>query len=464
MAVEPEPRRLPIGALTALVPVAEAFPVAFAEKERVTSVGGIFFQEGKRMVLLGEGSNGNLHTQYLDTPEGFTLASIVEGRGRFLDLGRYHEVLVAQVGIADQSIRAHHSVRTMPSVSLRLEYTDAETQEQGIYVTDEETVLRVFAGEAGGIALFEGMGRPEEVALVLDREHEGARVAVAFIMHPKESDLIDSVVGFSDFLRLLNEQFTAQSQFALQSQVLSELERENQRGILVFDSSVREQLYTAIVIANARLAHRTGQERYRTFLREHFSGMGRGLRLFGNPGRDQRMRQVNQAIDALILGNTVHKDVSRSSVEVVFDGKKIFYELRQVMESKTALQVLDAEFMSNLGYDEDSFGIDTTRMRDFIKRFLLFISRASYSEHLRDAEAMLATVMNTPFAGSAVVDYDLLTSNGEKGPQLIFYNNPGDTMSSPSRRFNSNPARGQVLITELLHLLNERKSAFSQRG
>lgn len=459
MAVEPEPRRLPIGALTALIPTTEAFPVVFAEQERVTPVGGIFFRDDKRMVFLGEGSSGSLHAQYIDTPEGFTLASVVEGRGRFLDLGRYHDVIVAQVGIADQSIRAHHSVREMPSVSLRFEYKDPETQGEGVYITDETTILRVFTGELGGIALFEGAGRPEEVALILDREHNGQKVAVAFFMHPRESDLIDSVVGFSEFLRLLNEQFTTQSQIPLQLQVAEALEKDKRRGILVFDSPVRERLYAAIVFANARLAHRTGQENYLKFLREHFPSMGRGLRLFGNPRRNQRMRQVDEAINALIIGGQVQTSVTESSSKVEFSGERIYSELIRALESENARELLNGVFRASPGsYITEEFGLDTRCMRAFVKELLGFIYAAKTPAEFRDIEAILATLRNTPFANVGVVDYEFLYS-AEIGsaPQLIFYNNPGDTMSSPSRRLNPDQVGAWILINQLVSLLKENR-------
>lgn len=470
MAVEPEPRRLPIGALTALIPTTEAFPVVFAEQERVTPVGGIFFRDDKRMVFLGEGSSGSLHAQYIDTPEGFTLASVVEGRGRFLDLGRYHDVIVAQVGIADQSIRAHHSVREMPSVSLRFEYKDPETQGEGVYITDETTILRVFTGELGGIALFEGAGRPEEVALILDREHNGQKVAVAFFMHPRESDLIDSVVGFSEFLRLLNEQFTTQSQIPLQAQVLKELEADKKRGVLVFDSLVREQLYTAIILANARLAHRTGQENYLKFLREHFPGMGRGLRLFGNPRRDQRMKQVDEAINALILGTPAQTNVVESAPHAEkFGGKAAYDRLWQAFETQLARELFTRRFTEDATVDSrikkdfrDYYGTDNMYMRGHIIDLIRFIFDSQTDEKsLRDAEAMLTMAYHTPFAGEAIVDYSLLFPHRPGGPELLYYNNPGDDVHTPTRRLNPRPVRAEILLDEIKGLLGERKTSIT---
>ncbi len=293
-------------------------------EERAHAIGAILFADKTRLAVIqsataiatpsvgvgGETYVDQLRVQYYDTPDDFHQSLFVEGAGRILQLDTYHNLQIAQVGLNNVQITSHPSLRERASVNMRISFIDPATHSDVTVNVDEKSVLRVFTGEEGGIAIFEGMDKPEETALVIDHVYDQKKYGSVFFFHPTEQtmDGFTSVVGLQQFLYSLNQTLRTQASTPFQEKVLTALEKDFQRGLLPFNSSVRQELFTTIVIAHARLAEQTGDRRYSDSLARHLPGLRSGIfadltRIFDT--QQSRQRLVNTTVDNIIFGSRI---------------------------------------------------------------------------------------------------------------------------------------------------------------
>ncbi|MDP3974197.1 MAG: hypothetical protein Q8P92_05200 [Candidatus Daviesbacteria bacterium] len=290
------------------------------KREGISPVGIILYADKSKMVLIGSRTNekfkGALVCSYQDTPEGFDPSLVIDGKNRIIDLSDYHELKVAQVTFGGADINTYRSIRTLPSVIVRMHTQNPMTNQEEIVNVDEEELLRIFTGEAGGIAVFSGASLTEENALVVDKDTQDKKSGLVFFMHPDTDPTtgFDSVAGLYSFLRNLNKEFIDTPRYPLQAQSLHAFDFGLKDGLYDFGGiEVREELFRTQVIANTRLAARLHQPRYQEFLNSHLpdvntpawaSFVRRILMIIGIKDTDFK-QLANRSIDRLILGEDV---------------------------------------------------------------------------------------------------------------------------------------------------------------
>lgn len=257
------------------------------EHPKLTLIGGIFFDQGRKIVLIGRNGKNNLDFVFADTPTNFDVQHIIEGSKRIVDLRDYDEIMAAQIQMVSASaitIGTFPSFHEAPYVRVKLEYTDPTTQEKIPYIADEDEILRVFTGEQGGLAILDRtfVGKEdvtEDIALVLERKVANRKEGFVFFFHPEEGEEwgAHSFVGLEKFLERLNDNFSLHADQPLQKQALETLDREIKSGRLTFKSKTHEQIFRTQVIANARLAAKTKDPKYAHFLDTHLPSLRFGL-------------------------------------------------------------------------------------------------------------------------------------------------------------------------------------------
>ncbi|EKD85012.1 MAG: hypothetical protein ACD_38C00106G0001 [uncultured bacterium] len=301
----------------------EKLPAETEEKGTITPVGIILYAGKNKMVMIGSRTDGEfkqaLACSYRDTPEGFDPNQVFDGKSRVLDLSNYEQLQVEQVSFAAVHMATFRSIRSLPSVNIRIPTINTLNSNKGIVNVDELEVLRFFAGETdGGIAVFSGANLPEDNALVLGRNTNGGKCGIALFMYPDINpvtalDIFDSVTGLYSFVKELNKELSA-SRIPLQIQSLAAYDRGLKNGIFNFEGvDVREEIFRTQIIANARLhaaSLKSHQSQYMEFLHTHLPDLGtqnlaRRFRTFLMKDYKNLQALADESIDRLILGGQV---------------------------------------------------------------------------------------------------------------------------------------------------------------
>lgn len=442
-------------------------------KERGQSIGAILYDSKRKLVLIqssltiqtpATGENrfeDRLRLHYANTPEDFQPGRFIEGAGRILTLDEFSSLQVAQVDLNNVKLTSFPSLRTRPSVSLGISFIDPATHADVTVTMDEESLLRVFTGEQGGIAIFEGMNLPEETALVLEHQRDQNKDGFALFFHPTENTTegLTSVTGLQQFLSSVNETFKSKAPTPLQERVLAALAIDTARGLVQFDSPIRQELFTSIVIALARLAEKTGDRKYSDSLTHHLHSLrsGPSAILKGVFETEQsRKKKVNTTLDNIIFGSrapVVRVETPRKKVELRRDG--IFKHLQT-----DKARLLRAE-VENYIYNDNPVS------RTYLNGLVDMIYDAKTIDNLHDVNVLLGEFIygsdyysnlghTYMYVSSAKVDYELRTlqqsRNGRYG-KYIFFRDEAQTKTEMRHKRN-----GKDLIDEIRQLYDERRA------
>ncbi len=363
-------------------------------------IGAILYQSGEKIMLLGENDHGNLVTSAAQTPNSFDKNRLFGWKGRLQDLSHLDEIQVSQVQLDAINVQTHRSIRTQPSVSVKIPYVNPQTTKQELFITDEEALLKVFTGENGGLAIFEGASRPEEIALVMEQQATDKRFGLIFFLHPEESDLgIDSVTGLYTFLQDINGQFNSQSNFTLQLKALDELEKQISTGRMKFTSEVREELFRTQIIAYSRLGERTKDPKYQKYLNVLLPGIneqGAISKLLGRLGINITTLPEDsifeQSVNKMILGGVERREDSNDPVA---QEEKEIWETLHSPDLADLRESLGEFFGANNNGSNDAMDLYTRKLAkklvhakepevfDDLRRLLLEIKSTKYSEASR---------------------------------------------------------------------------------
>jgi hypothetical protein len=478
-ASAPIPKELTIASFNPLANAVSRLPEELRDQVNFTPIGGIFYRRNTRMIILGEAmeTKGIDDLSYLramdgEVPEGFGPDSLIEGRQRFLELPHYDDILVAQVQLNGESVGVFESLRGRPSVSVRLEYRNPITAETGVYTTNEETILGVFAGRHGGIGILEGENRPEEICLLIDKEVEGRKVGLGFFIHPAESQIgIDSVHGFSSLLEGFLEKLQSGTSTPLLDKVFSQFDHLMKLGRFKFDNEVRERLFRMKMAANIRLLEASGDRKvqnFQTLYPQIIMDYGKVFWVLPEPKylHEEGTKVINGMIDDLILPK---KEEPKPAAVQTREADPHLYT--QQLRTRFGQMVRgiggapeDSRFQIGnqvYGYEElnaSEFGEDSIKMRHYLSRLAAMIQVASEDGHFRDIEVMLVELSRSSFVKCSF-DYEIDLSNWTD--KIVFFNPVGTTSSA---RLNPNSRYGTDLIKDLTQIYEDRRDGVEDLG
>ena len=326
-------------------------------------IGGVSFNEGKSFLALGSDMLGKVVVGRVELQEPVNPDQLEEGSERLLDLSDFKDVAVIQTGFTEMDVRAHRSIRTSPSMGIRLNVENRETEQTGPHLIGEEKILNLFTGEAGGIAVFSGYDLPEDNALVFEKGSDEDKNAEILFVRPSgnEAAIGDSVEGLYLLIGKLNEEFQDRAPMPLQTKALKELENVEQYGEVDFHGSdVRAEIYKAHVIALARQAEKTHDPKYKWQLKAELPMLEAGAiqKMFGT-----RTPPVPGTADAAIDG-LIKSKITAEKPTVGFED-----ELNLTPKDTSIYQGLDLEWSKDIWREfasERYYRSDNEQSRDFV--------------------------------------------------------------------------------------------------
>lgn len=344
-------------------------------------VGGIIYRENRRLIALGDNGVGCLVAKAVDLPEDFDPDNLVGIHNRLLRLNNFEEVAVGQVNLAQVSLNTFESLDESPAVHGRICFQDLLREQDETFSFEEEEILRLLAGETGGIAQFKGDGLPEDIAMVMERVGAEKRFGWVFFFHPKEASAygMTSVKGAREFFQELNSQFIIQGSTSLQARSIRDLDRNIREGYICIDADARLELFKAQIIANARLAGRTGEKIYTDFLQKHLAP---SASYFMKVGELLRMSQrwdysttASDAVDRLIFGK--HSKISEVTQKQIEAPKSIFKQLK-------------TDYALAIRHDVEAYyGDEVPEMFVYLDQLAKWVFSARDAFEFRDIKALL---------------------------------------------------------------------------
>ena len=340
------------------------------DNKNISPIGIILYANKSRLLFIGsredEQMKGTIVCTHQDTPEGFDPIQIFDGKGRIIDLSEYEDLRPFQVQMGRVDIDSYRSIRTLPSITVRIHTKDPIRHIEEKVNIDETELLPIFTAETGGIAVFSGASLPEENAILVEKNNGERKTGLLFFMYPDTDALepFDSVAGFYSFLQALNKEFIGVPGYPLQNQTLREFDAALSDGALKFGGiETRQEIFRTEVIANVRLAARLREPRYERFLDTFLPLRNKpAIALFarrilmrmGFKGQDKN-HMASLAIDRLILGDESHRIQLIGEEEKISEERNIFLEL-QTSRARDILQKAgNLEEVESYERDKDFF-------------------------------------------------------------------------------------------------------------
>lgn len=459
MAASPEPEgRLAVSLANIIFPGMEANIV---DPVMPKPVGGIVYDARRKMVMLGEvreemlgeEDKGLLIARHLDVHPNWDISKALKRSQRLQELSLFPELFVAQVGLADIRIKTYDSATAHPSIAIEIPHRDPVNGGSTMLPLEEDDFLNLFTQRRGGLLVFKGASLSEENALVIDKRNKGVDQGMILFFHPEENPSgINSKYGLTEFLRRLNGEFMDHAGNAIQDKAIEALKRRVDRKELVFGNSpVRKELFTAMVIAHARISYKTGDPRSQNFLESHLYPSP-ATRLFTYVTNRSPFKDPNEPLDQLIIGNPGNP-FTRENQQFVSKLERYQQERIQNERAEADLQVLLSSLKTeqarqlriNVGNDH---GSDNGKMRDFLRNLAYMAQRTENLDRLNDVLLLLEEASETGFA--------LQWMNGSVGGDHIgiyFQGKPGSF-----DRTNPYSHSGLELITGLSTTVSGKKN------
>lgn len=382
---------------------------------KIIPIGAVLFDDRKRLVLLGVGTDDDLRTHFLDTPECLSEDLFLNAGKRIQDLSNFKKLNIYQVDLAKSTITTAQSIRNRPSVFLKLPVVRPTDNIEDDFVAEEDEVVDLFTGQKGGILVFSGGGNPyENNALFFERKNGNLPSGDLLFFQPKESDSgINSLIGFHQFLQSLNDQFnnTASS---LQIEAVAALEKSIENKTLNFDSNnVRGELFKTMVIVQVIDYERAPKSEILERLKQHLPEFRKSFwnRLF--PFSESKIAQVksfvNEAIEHLIyqpktggdeekLKNEM-KNIETSSNEFIVTSRGTSFNKEIVgnaREINNYLQTVMGRTL-RLSIPNMYYGVDKEPMKKYLDLLVDFAKNASSSFEFDDSETLILEVLETNY-------------------------------------------------------------------
>lgn len=367
-----------------------------AEDVPVSVVGEILFAGGKKLARAGVDGLGSLSYRLLANPNLDELG-IDRNSRRFLDLSKYDNVRIVKVGLGSITLGRQETVLSQDeSIWARLTIMDPGLEKEEYCYIDEISLLKMIVGEEGGLAVFHGEGKPEEIALVIRRPNNQALVA---FLRPEDRSInarpqlgLKSVQGVADFFNLFYRDYQElRRDTPLIREVITETERAIRKGKIDETSQWRLAILKAQLVAHARLAVVSGEEEHLDFLLAYFPDLG--LSTGQKVARALGIKRVRPQLD---LGQG-------EGLVVGFDREKtpVEEEKKRAIPLKTQkCKVLYDHYHDDLGQE---FGDgENNRVFEAMGQYLLSIIRfinesTNDLDTLTDLGKMLAEIAKTPY-------------------------------------------------------------------
>lgn len=357
------------------------------EDLKITPVGMIVFAEKTKAVALGATYEGSLLTSYLELPQEVNWERIMGRTGRILNLDHLHDISIGQLDMAGVSIGTFPSIRGSSSVAIHINYTNVPDQEKKVHILDEEEMLAVLTGRAGGITIFDGAGLPEDNALLFEKEVAGQNLGWLFFFRPEDGNNwgADSVSGLWSFFKSLNQEFIENVPDPTQKEALSVLARDIRMGGLKFKSDVREELFRSQVIAHARMFERTEGREYLDFLKRNLVSFRLDLWELLVLSAGFELRKYLDFVELPDKSSTVEASVSRL---ILTDRLK--HESLEEEEGLGIYKLLQTEKARRIRKAaEDDYGDNKPSMRTYLNELAFYVMEARTKEEFEDIETLL---------------------------------------------------------------------------
>lgn len=246
----------------------------------------------------------------------------VEGRVRRLD--NFEELEVRQVQLSRGIPVAHKSITGKDNISFRYFYDTTDGNKSDL--VEGIDILDFLTGNGGGILVFEGQEKPQDLAVTFDKADESKGTVLFF--HPDYSQAgLDSFAGFEAFFRSLNIEISALIGDPGIQEYLREFDKEILEGDTYHKLTAVLEVFRARVVASLYLYDQTKDKRYLQFPLSHFKN-GK-IDLF-----DINNSNPQKALNEILWRDQLIEPPLRSRKQV----KPVFMELAKY----------DHEFMSKL--------------------------------------------------------------------------------------------------------------------
>lgn len=437
----------------------EKLPTEEETKTPIVPVGILLYAQKRKMVMIGSHVDDRfrqaLTCSYLATPEGFDSEQVLDGKSRVLDLSNYEQLRIEQVSFAEVHIATFRSIRSRPSVNIRIPTINPLNNKTETVNIDELEILRFFAGETeGGIAVFSGTNLAEDNALVLERNTNSGKCGIALFMYPDidpvtASDTFDSVTGLYTFAKKLNEELISIS-FPLQTRALAIYNRALKEETFNFQGiDVREEIFRTQIIANARLAENLKEPRYMEFLQTHLPDLdtqiwARRFRTLLIKDNKNLQALADKSIDQMILGEQLAKLVlPQLPIPRKKDTEEDFLAELKTPEARNIWHTVGND------YKDDWRG----RRSTFVRSIVNFIEDAKNPDEIEDSLASLRRMEESSGFRKSKAHYSL---DGRKPESKIIW--------SPYSDYCTYEHSGKELIGYLrIRVLDRKKSWSSQK-
>lgn len=253
--------------------VAEGAEIEFAGRRSqfgFSPVALISYAKNTRLVLIAESlQDHHLYPLFIPAEADFD-PGFLSGQGRLLQLPDVDELIPLQLGIQHVHTQSFRSIKSAPALNIGFMYYHPERDTEVLASIDELHILSAFAGIRGGIAVFDGNGRREDNALVVEGVQstgvESATFAGVLFFHPEDPELFDSVAGLEQFIKSFNRALIETGLTPTQERVKNVLEWLYQAPAKTPDAALRREILLAKALSSARLYDRFGNHSVKSFI------------------------------------------------------------------------------------------------------------------------------------------------------------------------------------------------------
>jgi hypothetical protein len=370
------------------------------ETEPILLVGGILFNNGRDLAVIGQTRTGNLRCGFVNLQEKQFAVNF--SPGRLLDIGdQYGKIDIVHLEVGGIDTITTDSIRqTHEPVHALLYARRLPTGEQTVIPLEQDQLLDLMTGTKGGITIFYGDTLPEENALVVETKPKEA--VIAFI-HPEKSvgQGLNSVRGVFEFFNKLNNEFLRDCHYPLVRQAVDRLQALVKAGVIV-DSPARLAIFESLIIGNAFQAAAIGDERYWRFLQRHLGDLTKKIitRLPQSP---------NAALQGIMMTSKRAKEIPETPAQVELVDKQEFpdsplkTENARLIYKKAATALQRSQALSDgkrIGYlsenDHDSSD-DSCKIQGYVFDIISFLIDANNTEQLDDCAGLLAYLIKTDY-------------------------------------------------------------------
>lgn len=409
--------------------------LAGGEQLKTTFVGGIRYNRGRKLTLLGDQA-GRLVTSNINLTERADLGLAVANTSRMVTLDTFPTVHVRQVDLAEVDFRKPRTVHKIPPLSMHFDVTNPSDGQTERLVVDDSDIYKVFTGDKGGLVVFSGKGLPEETGLLFERETQDGHHALILFMHPPDDGELkfDSVTGLQQFTDQLITVFAADEGLELQKETLEALRRTIRKNRLGFDpNGARQQLFTLQLISLARLIQGDDQNHDKSEIKKPLSEFRRGpLRRLGRllhlePDFQAR---ADEQLDGMIIDFYHPLPTEIAGQKALESAAKAERKRQRAIEAKQEEEEFITSYAERLttpralalwrNTTAEDYEYDNENTRHFLYTIVDMIGTANTTEEIDDIQVLLAGLFSSKYR-KVELDYELDLSKKKLEKRLVIY-------------------------------------------